>query len=101
MLRRLLLQATLENILGSRNVYFQPPASVSMDYPAIVYSLNGIENKHASNGVYVQGISYEVIVVDEDPDNEISKVVSKLPMCKYNRSYRSDNLNHDVYTLFY
>ena len=43
MASRLELQTKFENILGSRNVYFQPPASVQMRYPAIVYSRKNIE----------------------------------------------------------
>ena len=31
------LHEFLCEILGSRNVYFQPPESVKMKYPAIVY----------------------------------------------------------------
>ena len=51
---RLNLQTTLETILGSRNVYFQPPESVKLKYPAIVYSRNDIMNQFADDGVYSQ-----------------------------------------------
>ena len=51
------LQAMLEQILGSRNVYYQPPASVQMNYPAIVYSRKNIENSHADDAVYIQSYS--------------------------------------------
>ena len=40
---RLILNTLFENILKSKNVYFQPPASVQMRYPAIVYSRKNIE----------------------------------------------------------
>ena len=36
---RLELQNKLEELLGSRHVYFQPPESVKMEYPAIKYSM--------------------------------------------------------------
>ena len=35
--RRNDLQKLLVEVLGSKNVYFQPPESVKMKYPAIVY----------------------------------------------------------------
>lgn len=98
---RLELQVLFENLLGSRNVYFQPPASVAMKYPAIVYSLDDIENSFANNGVYAQAIGYMVTVIDKNPDSEYVKKVSKLPMCSYDRHYVADNLNHDVFTLYY
>ena len=40
MASRLELQDTLETILESRNVYFNPPESIKMNYPAIIYKLD-------------------------------------------------------------
>lgn len=93
------LQAMLEDILESENVYFQPPASVEMSYPAIGYSRSGIESTHANNAVYRQEDSYELIVMDYDPDSEIARKVSRLPRCRHVRHYVTDNLNYDVFTL--
>lgn len=98
---RLKLQDELEELLGSRNVYYQPPESVKMQYPAIVYSRSNIDNDFADNSVYRQSHFYEVIVIDKNPDSEFVKAVSKLPTCRYDRHYVSDNLNHDVFTLYY
>lgn len=95
------LQLLLESILGSENVYFQPPASVSMKYPAIVYSRDDIENFNANNGVYAQSTAYMVTVIDKNPDSEYVKKVSQLPLCSYDRHYVADNLNHDVFTLYF
>jgi hypothetical protein len=95
------LQYKLENILGSRNVYFQPPESLKMKYPAIVYSLSNIEHTFANDAVYMNNKSYQLTVIDEDPESEISERVSMLPMCQFNRRFTADNLNHDVFTLFY
>lgn len=53
MANRLDLQALLEDLLGSRNVYYQPPESVKMNYPTIVYALEDIENTFADDGVYL------------------------------------------------
>lgn len=100
MANRLDLQATLEEILGSREVYFQPPATVQMHYPAIVYSRKRVDNKHANNGVYKQDNCYELTVIDKNPDSEIVNRISKLPLCRFDRHYKKDNLNHDVFTLY-
>lgn len=101
MASRLSLQTMLEELLGSRNVYYQPPASVYMQYPAIVYSRRRVENVHADNAIYNQNTSYEVIVIDEDPDSEIVAKVTQLPMCSHDRHYTADDLNHDVFTLYF
>lgn len=95
------LQALLEELLESENVYYQPPSSVRMNYPAIVYSRKSIENTSANNAAYMQTTSYEITVIDKNPDSEIVTKVSKLPMCRHDRHYTADNLNHDVFTLYY
>lgn len=101
MRNRISLQSLLEELLGSRNVYFQPPQSVELHYPAIVYSRSNIQNTFADNSVYRQMKAYQIIVIDADPDSEIVDAVAALPLCSFSRHYTSDNLNHDVFTLFY
>ena len=98
---RLELQNLLESILGSRNVYYQPPESIKIKYPAIIYSRNNIDNNFADDIVYMQNHTYQIMVIDANPDSEIINKISKLPMCRYDRHYTSDNLNHDVFILNY
>lgn len=95
------LQKELEELLGSKNVYYQPPASVIMRYDAIVYSRENIENTFADNNVYKQDDAYEVIVIYEDPDSDLPRKISRLPKCRFIRHYTADNLNHDVFELYY
>lgn len=85
---------------GDRHVYFQPPESVKMKYPAIVYSLSNIRNEHANNNVYKQDDAYSVVVIDNDPESEIPRKVSKLSKCRFDRCYVSDNLYHDTFTIY-
>jgi len=98
---RLELQTVLENILGSTNVYYQPPETITMKYPAIVYSRDIIENIFANNNVYKTGTAYEIIVIDKDPDSAIVGVVANLPTCRFTRNYTIDNLNHDVFIIHF
>lgn len=95
------LQTILEELLGSRNVYFQPPSTIRMKFPAIVYELNDIQNEHADNNVYCQNRSYQVTVIDANPDSEIKDHLSFLPYCRFSRHFCVDNLNHWVYILYY
>ena len=101
MATRVDLQNVLEKILGSRNVYYQPPESLKMNYPAIVYARTTIDNSYANNSVYKQNYAYEITVIDKNPDSEIVNKVSKLSTCRFDRHFKSDNLNHDVFTLYY
>ena len=80
--RRLELHELLCGLLGSRHVYFQPPESVKMRYPAIVYNLDYIENKHADDGVYLSNRRYQVIAIDANPDSELIEKIASLPTCQ-------------------
>ncbi len=101
MASRLDLQATLETLLGSRNVYFQPPESVKMNYPAIVYGLDNVESTFADDGVYLSHKRYLITVIDKNPDSTIVDKIAVLPACRFNRHYKSENLNHYVFSLYF
>lgn len=101
MLRRVDLQARLEELLGTPNVYFQPPESMKLQYDAIVYFRKDIQNRHANDFVYKQDDAYEIVVIYKNPDSDLPRKISKLPMCSLDRHYVSDNLNHDVFTLYW
>lgn len=98
---RLELQRLLEDILGSRNVYYQPPASMKIKYPAIVYDLAGIDTRHANNRIYNHMLKYEITMIDDDVDETVFMKILNLPNCKYDRSFVTENLNHNVFTLYH
>lgn len=98
---RLDLHEKLCDILGSRNVYYSPPASVKMKYPAIVYSRSKIDSKKADDAVYKQNHLYSVTIIDDDPDSVIVERMSMLVEASFDRHYISDNLNHDTFTIYY
>lgn len=99
--QRLELQTILTDILESNNVYFQPPPTVKMEYPCIVYRRDFAETAFADNHPYRHIKRYQVMVIDRDPDSKIPEKVAALPMCVFDRFYTADNLNHDVYKLFF
>lgn len=99
--KRLQLQAKLEEMLGSRNVYYQPPESVKLEYPAIIYAKKGIRTTFANNTTYLTPCCYELMVIDKRPDNEVIDRLLRLPMCRFDRHFKADNLNHDVLTLYF
>jgi hypothetical protein len=102
MANRLDLQATLEEILGSRNVYFTPPESVKMQYDAIRYELGGKDIKRANNRLYLFTNQYDGVVITRDPDTTIpDKILSHFEMCSFGRPYVADNLNHYPFTLYF
>ena len=101
MASRLELQVKLEQLLGSRKVYYQPPEGFKISYPAIIYSRDDIDLTHADNINYKSIKRYNVIVIDKLPDNEVIEKILELPMSTFDRHYIADGLNHDSITLYY
>lgn len=100
--KRLELHSELESIIGSKNVYFQPPESIRMKYPAIIYFRDDIDTIKADDLNYLFFNRYQVTIVDPDPDSEfLDPMLNHFRQCSYDRHYVADNLNHDVFTLYY
>lgn len=101
MAQRLELQAILVSLLGSNNVYFQPPSNVDINYPCVVYRRDFVDIKFADNNPYKNKTRYQITIIDRDPDNEMVDKVAALPLCSYDRFFTAENLNHDVYNIFF
>ena len=98
---RVSLQEILEELLGSRNVYFQPPESIKLKYPCIVYERTDIQIDKANNGNYRISKQYIATVIDKNPDSEIPDKMLELPFCSFSRHFVTDNLNHDVFIIYF
>lgn len=72
-----------------------------MQYPCIVYQRDNAISEFADNAAYRYTQRYQVTIIDRDPDNTIRARVARLPMCIYNRYFAANNLNHDVFILYY
>ena len=98
---RLALQSLLEALVGTDNVYFQPPSNVQMEYPCVVYQRDRASTLFAGNNPYQYVKRYQVTVISKDPDSDIPDKVAALPMCVHARFFTAKNLNHDVFTLYF
>lgn len=99
--KRIELQERLEELLGSKNVYFQPPENLKMQYDCIRYSRDKIDADFADNVPYQLHDRYQLIAITKNPDSDLPRKIAMLPMCTHNRHYTANNLNHDVFTLYY
>ena len=98
---RLELQTALEAALGSDYVYYQPPESLKLSYPCIKYKVDDVSRMAADNKAYRFIKKYQLIVISRDPDDPVIMKLLKWQHCSYERQYTSDNLYHDVLTLYY
>ena len=101
MASRIELNEELVSLLGSRNVYFQPPETIKIKYPCIVYSLDDVDIDYADNLPYMITKRYQLTVIDKDPASTIRDEVIFLPKCSFVRAFTSDNLNHYVFQIYY
>lgn len=105
--RREQLGQLLAAVLGSSNVYFQPPPSLSMKYPCIRYKLGDsgpqapFANARANDKLYAVRNLYTVTLIDANPDTLIAAKLRQLEYCKLVRCYTADNLNHYVFSLYW
>lgn len=98
---RLELHTILCDILGSNHVYFQPPASIRMTYPAIVYELDMIDGQRADDRLYLKAPRYSIKYISRDPDNNVKDELLDLPYCAFDRRFKEDNLYHDCFDLYF
>lgn len=101
--QRLDLQDILEEILGARRVYFQPKTNIRIDYSqgVIVYKRDWGSTQFATNRPYRFTFRYQITYISPDPDSSVVKAITALPMCTYDRFFTADDLNHDVFKLFF
>lgn len=99
--RRVELHHKLEEVLGSKNVYFQPPVSLKLKYPCIVYNLETANDTNANDHLYRRLYRYTLTYITKDPDDPKRDLIDNLMYCRMNRFFISDNFNHFVYEIYY
>lgn len=93
------LSKILHDVLGTDNVYFQPPPSKKMNFPCIVYERVRINTRFADNNPYHLHDVYQVTFIGTDPDSDIPDKLSRLPRCVFERIYVSDNKYYNVFRI--
>lgn len=93
----------LKAVLGSENVYFQPPEDRRIEYPCIVYERDDVLTQHADNFAYKANTAYQVTYIDYDPDgvDNVRGQLLALPYCRFDRHFATSGLNHDVFVIYH
>ena len=98
---RLKLHQILIGLLGSKNVYFQPPEGYKISYDCIVYECTHITPTFADNCPYLLFPSYRITAICKHPDSDLPEKIARLPMCSHERHFTSGNLHHNVFHLYF
>lgn len=98
--RRLQLHDELLKIV--KNCYFQPPESVKLHYPCIIYELDDIDVDYANDIKYLKNKRYTLTLIGKDPDTDIiDNILNSFNYCRFDREYIVDGLIHDTFDLYY
>lgn len=98
---RLELSAKLEAIMTecgeTPHLYFQPPESVKLQYPCIIYRLRTFDSEYADNRPYMTAIAYTVTYITRAHDSKVPARLAKEPQFGFDRYYPAESLHHYVY----
>lgn len=86
-------------LLLCKNVYYQPPETIKMTYPCIIYSLERDNVLNADDAIYNRKKRYSVTIVDRDPDSLLPDSFSDAFNVGMERHFTSDNLHHYIYSI--
>lgn len=93
------LQMELEKL--TNNVYFQPPATIKMKYPCIVYERDRVDTREADNKHYSLFPRYAVTVITRNPDDPLpEEILETFPGSSFDRTFVSENLYHHTFTIY-
>lgn len=87
-------------VLGSKNVYFQPPSKQRIMYPAIVYSRAPYDITSADNHGYIIRDHYMITHMTKNPNSGIPKALAQMPYCRQEQAFKQDGLYHTVFSLY-
>lgn len=109
---RLLLQTLLETLMVNPTegqpplgkVYFQPKPKkdLALTYPCIQYARDQGKTKFADNQPYTHTKRYQITIIDPSPDSILLERLEGSSLnAVFQRHFATDNLNHDIYSLYY
>lgn len=89
------------SILGNNHVYFQPPESIKLQYPCIIYEFSRPKIVYGSNKKYQQHKCYSVTLIDKNPDSIYYDKLMELDYCECTNMSTVDNLNHYYFDIYF
>lgn len=82
-------------------VYFQPPSSIRINYPCIVYNRSTDYINRANDKLYMQEKMYRVTVMDKNPDSDIADRLQELPWAVIISRDVIDNIYQTTLNIYY
>lgn len=97
---RLDLHAILKTVCN--NVYHDPPESLKLNYPCIVYYRSKRKILNADNINYAKTWGYDVTIISKNADDQLyESLENALNKLSFINSYTADGLHHWLYLIYY
>lgn len=96
------LHEVLAEIMNPNKVYYQPPENLKISYPCIVFENSNALTQYADNKPYNATKRYTVTLMCKTADNDLYKdQLLMLPMCTFDREFKTDGIVHTVFNIYY
>lgn len=92
------LSSLMEECGEEPKLYFQPPESVKLEYPCIVYHLRTMTSQYAEDAPYKVNVGFDITYITRSPTSQFPAKIVKQPQIGFDRYYTSDGLHHYAYT---
>lgn len=79
-------------------LYYQPPESMRLEYPCMIYHLKDMSSNYADNRPYMKLISFDITYVTRSPSSSVPVAMTDQSLMSFDRYYTADNLHHYAYT---
>ena len=88
--------------IQENNVYYQPPANLKMKYPAIVYSLDGLDVKRFDNTRLINKNCFSVThIYRNESENLVETMLKNFEYISFDNRSIVDGIYNDHYTIYW
>lgn len=90
----------LEQAFGCK-CYFQPPETLKLTYPCVVYAFERFDTRRANNLNYIINERYKISFLHKDADNgTVKQVMRKFEKIAHVQHYITNGVYNDVYFIY-
>ena len=98
--QRLLFHSKLSSVLPGVALFFSKPPDTELVYPCVIYTRSRAKALHANGKKYSVRPMFTCVLMTNLPDDHLFNILENMSLSTHDRSYLSDDINHDVFTIY-
>jgi len=95
----LTVHSYLASLFPTVTLYFQPPETLKLTYPCIIYSIENIFTRHADNRPYKIKNRYSLMLITRTLDETLNDILLSIESARFERLFIGENLYHFIVTI--